>query len=338
MPKGNELILSSSPHIHEKNSVRRIMLMVIVSLLPATAAAVYFFGLAACRVIAVTTASAFAAELTWFLLAKKPLSPLRDCSAVVTGLLLALNLPGSTPWWVCVLGGFLAIWGGKQVFGGIGHNIFNPALVARVALLIALPSAMTTWQPTVQEQSGKPEFTTTATPLGEANFLKNHHAAGRETYKSLTTGERYWDYLVGQRAGSLGETNAIALIIGGVFLMFVRLIKWQIPVFFVATVAVFSGLVNFFAPEVTPPAMFHILNGGLLLGAFFMATDMVTSPITTYGCIVFAIGCGVITSVIRIWGSYPEGVSFSILFMNALVPLIDKLFQIRPFGCVRKKA
>ncbi|MDD4818081.1 MAG: RnfABCDGE type electron transport complex subunit D [Victivallaceae bacterium] len=343
LPSGDELILSSSPHIHDNQSVRKIMLKVIVALLPAAAAGVFFFGLPAAGVILLTLASCVAAEAIWFFLAKRPLSPLGDCSAALTGLILALNLPPATPWWVCVLGGFLAIWVGKQVFGGLGHNPFNPALVARVALLIALPAALTTWTPTgIEAADSEFELSTYATPLGKAAMLKTtatpHGSAHGDIYAELATDDAYWNYFIGNRGGSLGETSCLALLIGGIALMLMKLIKWQIPLVFIATVGVFSGAVHFFAPAMTPPALFHLMTGGLLLGAFFMATDMVTSPMTTWGCVIFAFGCGVITCVIRIWGSYPEGVSFSILFMNALVPLIDRMCQLRPFGYVRKKA
>ncbi len=343
LPSGNDLILSSSPHIHDNQSVRKIMLKVIAALLPASAAGVFFFGFPAAGVILLTLASCVAAEAIWFFLAKRPLSPLRDCSAALTGLILALNLPPATPWWVCVLGGFISIWVGKQVFGGLGHNPFNPALVARVALLIALPAALTTWTPTELERCKSDfELSTYATPLGQATMLKTtatpHGSAHGDIYAELTTDSAYFDYFIGNRGGSLGETSCLALLIGGIALMLMKLIKWQIPLVFIGTVAAFTATVHFFAPTMTPPALFHLMTGGLLLGAFFMATDMVTSPMTTWGCVIFAFGCGVITCVIRIWGSYPEGVSFSILFMNALVPLIDRMCQLRPFGYVRKKA
>lgn len=354
MPKGDELILSSSPHIHDKRSVPKIMLIVILSLVPALLFSVWFFGFLAFKVILITTVSAFVAEALWLLIAKAPLRPLTDLSAVLTGLLLAMNLPSSTPWWVCILGGFLAIWVGKQVFGGIGHNLFNPALVARVALLIALPAMMTTWYPTLPmakensdvvvhessatKKSTPPQFISCATPLGEVSALKTANPEGEDIFASITTSKDYYNYFIGNKAGSLGETSCLALLLGGIMLVCFKLIKWQVPVVFIGTVAIFTGLVHFFAPTITPPATFHILTGGLFLGAIFMATDMVTTPITTLGCIIFAFGCGVITSVIRIWGSYPEGVSFAILLMNSVVPLIDRYCHTRPFGYAPKRA
>ena len=356
MPKADDLILSSSPHIHSDVNVRKIMLKVILALVPALIASVIFFGWDAVRVIVITALSAVVAEGLWLWLAKRPLTPLRDLSALLTGLLLAMNLPSNASWWICVVGGFLAIWVGKQVFGGLGHNIFNPALVARVALLIALPAAMTTWTPTgglleknmrlpsgenvsitTVAESEAPAVISCATPLGEAAELKRT-PNGAATFAPITEKSDYVKYFLGERLGSLGETSCLALLIGGIALMFMKLIKWQIPIFFIATVAVFTAIVHLCAPAMTPPPLFHLLTGGLLLGAFLMATDMVTSPMTTGGCILFGVGCGVITCVIRIWGGYPEGVSFSILLMNALVPLIDRLFQLRPFGYVRKRA
>lgn len=367
MPKGDALILSVSPHIHDKVDVRNIMLKVMLTLLPATVAGVYFFEIDAVRVIAACMLAAVIAEGLWFRMARKPLTPLQDGSALLTGLLLAMNLPSTAPTWMCVLGSFIAIWIGKQVFGGIGNNIFNPALVGRVALFIALPAAMTTWAPTAQmidaaqkadsastalvssatpqqaaphiEATPDKEFVTTATPLGVAkDALKTGGETGTTIIAGLTGAESYKNYFFGNRGGCLGETSVLALLAGGIALMCMKLIKWQIPLCFIGTVALFAATAHFFAPDRYAPALFHVMNGGLLLGAFFMATDMVTSPITSWGCVLFGVGCGVVTVVIRLWGSYPEGVSFSILFMNALVPLIDRMFQLRPFGYVRPKA
>lgn len=362
LPKADDLILSSSPHIHSSVDIRKVMFKVILALVPALIASVIFFGWDALRVILITALSAVVAEGLWLWLARRPLTPLCDLSALLTGLLLAMNLPSNASWWVCVLGSFIAIWVGKQVFGGLGHNIFNPALVARVALLIALPAAMTTWTPTggvmekslhlssgdkvavksvMYEEGAKSISSATpssgATPLGEVAELKRT-PKGEKTFSSITHKKDYVKYFLGERLGSLGETSCLALLIGGIALMFMKLIKWQIPIFYIATVAVFTWIVHACAPEMTPPPLFHLLTGGLLLGAFFMATDMVTSPMTAWGCVIFGIGCGVITCVIRIWGGYPEGVSFSILLMNALVPLIDRCCQLRPFGYVRNRA
>ena len=367
LPTGDKLVLSSSPHIKDSDSVRRIMYKVLLALLPACAAGVYFFGWRAALVMVLTMAFCVGAEALWCWLAKKPVvGTISDGSAAVTGLLLALNLPPNIPFWVCLIGAFLAIWLAKQVFGGIGNNPFNPALVARVGLLIALPALMTWWSPargmsptapdaelwyspsTIRaaksvdaESHATPlDSISCATPLGVVGTTKKimgKSIEAQENFAAVASNEQMVRYFLGCKAGCIGETSVLALLIGGVILVLFKLINWRVPVVFVGTVAVFTGIVNYFCPGVTPPPLFHILTGGLMLGAIFMATDMVTSPITSTGCIVFAFGCGVITTVIRIWGNYPEGVSFSILFMNALVPLIDRFCTVRPFGYVAKR-
>ncbi|MFA6716751.1 MAG: RnfABCDGE type electron transport complex subunit D, partial [Victivallaceae bacterium] len=344
LPKGNELVLSSSPHIHADENVQSIMAKVMIALMPAAFAGMLLFGNAAIMVIVYCIAFSVLAELIWCKLAGKPLSTVKDCSAALTGLLLAMNLSAGVPWWVCLIGAFLAIWLGKQVFGGLGHNPFNPALVARVALLIALPKYMTSWVPTRfmnSELTGyaakffTPEAwnkvlgeqldgVTCATPLGVVSTTEKALGNVQGVFSGVANPEAYWQYFLGNMGGCLGETSALALLIGGIMLIAFKLIKWQVPVFYIGTVAVFASIINCFFPGVTPPAMFHLLTGGLLLGAIFMATDMVTSPMTTKGAVIFGIGCGLITCLIRIWGGYPEGVSFSILIMNALVPLIDR--------------
>ncbi len=350
MPTGKELVLSSSPHISTAESVRKIMLKVLLAMLPACLAGVWFFGLRALAVIVVTTVACVGAEALWCYLAKKPVLPtILDFSAAVTGVLLALNLPPTVPFYVPVIGAFLAIWLGKQVFGGLGNNPFNPALVARVGLLIALPAAMTCWKaprgmddsyPQHQVFRATPDAVTCATPLGVAGQrpkLLGNTAAARNNFKTVFSDTLVTYYFLGIRGGCIGETCVPALILGGLILFAFNLINWRVPLCFAGTVVIITGLVNYFFPGVTPPPLFHLVTGGLLLGAIFMATDMVTCPITGSGCVVFAIGCGAITSVIRIWGNYPEGVSFSILFMNALVPLIDRWCTDRPFGYVAKR-
>jgi electron transport complex protein RnfD len=320
MPDATKLVISSSPHIRGKETISKIMVQVFIALLPAAVAAVWFFGLAALEVMALCTAGCMAIEEIWNKCAKRP-STWKDGSAALTGLLLAMNLSSGAPWWICILGSIIAIVLGKQLFGGLGYNPFNPALVARVALLIGFPSLMTSW---VVPNSGKwfaCDAMTGATPLG----------ASGAAVASIP------DLFTGNVGGCLGETSALALLIGGVFLLVRKLIKWQIPASFIGTVAILSGIVHHFNPELTPPALYHVLAGGLMIGAFFMATDMVTSPMTANGALIFGFGCGLITSVIRIWGGYPEGVSFSILFMNALTPLIDRYTIGKPFGYIRVK-
>jgi electron transport complex protein RnfD len=361
MPRGDELVLSSSPHVRTAESVPAIMGKVMLALLPAVVAAVVFFGWDALRVIVLTIAFCVGAEALWCRLAGRPVwGTIRDGSAALTGLLLALNLSAAVPFYVCLVGAFLAIWLGKQVYGGLGHNPFNPALVARVGLLIALPAAMTTWAPSSgmtperaayakiffsdsdwgKVEAGQADAVTCATPLGVVKTtpkVLGRDAAAKTNFASVDNPDARKQYFLGNLGGCLGEVSALALLLGGVMLVCFRLINWRVPVVYVGTVAVITGLVHYFHPGVTPTPLFHVLTGGLLLGAIFMATDMVTSPMSCAGCVVFAVGCGVITSVIRIWGNYPEGVSFSILFMNALVPLIDRVCVRYPFGYVRKR-
>ena len=337
LPTGDKLVLSVSPHISTPNSTRKIMQRVLLSLLPAFIAAVWFFGWDAVRVIVLTLAFCIGAEALWCKIFGKPiLKNISDGSAAVTGILLAFNLPSSIPWWICLIGALLAIWLGKQVFGGLGRNPFNPALVARVALLIAFPAAMTVWAaPRGYETGPTPAasgIVTCATPLSEIGTIDKTQPDAAEKLAALDTPELRQEYFFGKRGGCLGETSVFALLIGGIMLLCFKLINWRIPVFFLGTVAVFTGIVHYFCPALSPSASFHLLTGGLVLAAFFMATDMVTSPVTSRGCIIFAVGCGVITSLIRVFGNYPEGVSFSILFMNALVPLIDRWTLPKVFG------
>lgn len=348
MPNPEELIVSSSPHIHLKtHDINKIMLWVILALMPAAGAGVYFFGMDALKVMLLCIVFCVGFEALWCKIAGNPvLGTIKDLSAVLTGLLLAMNLSAGVPWWICLVGAFLAICLGKQVFGGLGSNPFNPALVARVGLLIAFPKFMTTWVPTrmmtgdYSKAFMNADGITCATPLGmvktaeEVVVAGGYSAmeAGQMKFGEMISSESFWNYFTGNMGGCLGETSALALLIGGLFLIAMKLIKWQVPFAYIGTVAVFTGIANAISPTLTPEAVFHIITGGLMLGAFFMATDMVTSPMTTIGAVIFGIGCGVITSMIRIWGNYPEGVSFSILIMNALVPLIDRFSYRLPFG------
>lgn len=363
MPKGEELVLSSSPHIHVKENVRSIMIKVLVALLPAMIASIWFFGLAALRVLVLTTVFAIAAEAIWCKLSGKSWKTILDGSAALTGVLLALNFSAGMPWWICLIGAFIAIWLGKQVFGGLGHNPFNPALVARVALLIGFPAFMTSWVPasnmTPENSSYSQVFyapddfaalqngeigldaVSCATPLGivgETKKILGNSPEAQNNFTKVDNPAALKNYFFGNVGGCMGETSSLALLIGGALLIFWRLIKWQIPVFYIGTVAIFTAILHYFMPGVTPSPLFHLLTGGLLLGSIFMATDMVTSPMSGLGCIIFGVGLGILTCVIRIWGNYPEGVSFAILLMNALVPLIDRVGAIRPFGYVRRKA
>ncbi len=306
----DQYIMSSSPHVRSRETTARIMRDVIIALLPATAFGVYIFGLNALWTVIAGTASAVLAEAAIQLLMHKKVT-VRDGSAAVTGLLLALNLPPSVPIFIPVIGSVFAITIVKQAFGGLGHNFINPALAARAFLLASWPSLMTAWI------IPGADAVSSATPLG-----------------ALKMGEplaRYSDMFFGTVGGCIGETSALALIIGGLYLIARRVIDPRIPVVYIGTVALFTWIAG---PSglFTGDALYHILGGGLMLGAFFMATDYTTSPMSGAGKALFAAGCGVLTSVIRLWGGYPEGVSYSILLMNLTVPLIDKAFVPRRFG------
>ena len=314
MPDMSQVLVSPGPHIHTKETVPKFMFTVVLAMLPACLAGIWFFGFAALKVLLLCTVSCVALEEGWNKLTKRA-PTWKDGSAVLTGILLGMNLNAGVPWWVCVLGGILAIILAKQLYGGLGYNPFNPALVARVGLLIGLPEIMTTWNAT---RSMAVDGITTATQLGMA-----------PTDTTLS------DLFIGNVGGCLGETSALALLIGGAILIAFKLIKWQLPLTYLGTVFVITGVVHLVSPETTFSPVFHLLSGGLLLGAFFMATDMVTSPMTKNGAWIFGLGCGIMTSLIRLWGSYPEGVSFSILFMNALTPLIDRSTITKPFGYVQ---
>lgn len=314
MPLMENVVVSSSPHLHANNSVSKIMFLVIVSLMPACFTGVYYFGFPALKVLVLCVLSCLLVEALWNVIAGRE-QTWRDGSAILTGLLLGMNLAACVPWWICFIGGCLAIILGKQLFGGLGYNPFNPALVARVGLLLGFTTQMTTWVSPV-------DGTTCATPLGMT--IDHPEFVGKViSCKEL---------LIGNVAGCIGETSVIALSIGGIFLISLKIIKWHIPVSFISTVAIFTGICHWINPEVYMSPLYHVLSGGLFIGAIFMATDMVTSPMTEKGMIIFGIGCGVITCLIRLWANYPEGVSFAILFMNALVPLIDRFSAKKPFG------
>lgn len=322
-----EFLVSSSPHMHSGESITKIMWSVVAALAPAVIAAVVYFGMHAVNVLVITTISCmvFEALFQWM---RKSKIRVTDGSAVITGVLLALNLPPSSPWWMCIVGAFIAIGIAKELYGGIGYNPFNPALVARVALLISFPTEMTSWTPTLWVA----DATTTATPLGA---IKEHILLDGTTGLQFTW-DYFWQLMVGNVMGSLGETSVLALLLGGLFLLWRGYINWRVPVSFIGTVFLFTGVAFLFNPTGVASPVFHVVSGGLIIGAFFMATDMVTSPVTLKGMWIFGIGCGILTSVIRLWGGYPEGVSFAILIMNAAVPLLDRYFRPAVFGKQRK--
>ena len=304
------LTLSVSPHIHSGRSTRRIMLDVLIALLPATVAGVVIFGLQSLVVIASTVIACLGFEALFNLAAKKPI-PVDDLSAAVTGLLLALNLPANTPWWQCVIGALFAMVVVKGLFGGLGANPVNPAITARVFMLVSFGSLAKAAFPTLVDT------VSSATPLAS------------EEATSLT------DLLLGLHGGAIGETCAAALLLGGIYLIIRRVITWHIPVAFIGTVFVTSFLMEGMDPMAGLAA---ILSGGLLIGAIFMATDYVTSPVTPWGKIIFGLGAGLITFMIRYFSVYPEGVSFAILFMNIITPYISSWTKRKVFGVGGKKA
>lgn len=306
-----KLFVSSSPHLRSGTGVRSIMLDVIIALAPALIASVILFGLRALLVTAVSVAAAVLAEYLSRKIMKRPNS-IGDLSAVVTGMLLAFNLPVSIPLWIAALGSAIAIVVVKQFFGGIGQNFVNPALAGRIILMVSFPAQMTKWTMPLTSFSGL-DAVTTATPLGILS------EGGEQAMPPLL------DMFFGVRGGCLGETCAVALLLGGVYLVARKVINPIIPICYVGTAALLS-----LAFGLDP--LVQMLSGGLLLGAIFMATDYATSPLTNWGKVIFGIGCGVLTMIIRQFGSLPEGVSFSIVLMNILVPYIDRLTRPVPFG------
>ena len=317
--------ISSSPHINSKDTTQKIMRDVIIALSPAVFASLCFFGLNALVVLVTAVTSCVLFE--YFLGAKLGIKQtVYDLSAVVTGILLALNLPATMPIWMVVLGSFMAIGVAKMAFGGIGKNIFNPALVGRVFLFISFPVQMTTWVEPQILDFFEIDASTTATPLGILKHLT--------TENSVVTD--YWNLFIGNIGGSMGETSSLALLIGFVWLLKERIIKWYIPVFFVGSFTFLMFVTYLITGSAHYDVLTHVLSGGLLLGAVFMATDYTTSPMSRNGQIIFAVGCGVLTYIIRTFSSYPEGVSFAILMMNAFVPLIDKYCPQYVYGTRRK--
>ena len=324
----NKLIVSSSPHVRSNQDTSYIMKQVVIALLPATLAALFFFRLSALNVIFFCVAGAVGAEFLCQKISKQE-STIGDFSAVVTGLLLAFNVPASLPWWMCVLGAAFAIIVVKMVFGGIGNNFVNPALAARAFLLASFPVAMTMWTKTGINwvSSGNIDAYTTATPL---SFLK----AGSNGVSALTdSGINIGNMLIGNIGGCIGETSAILIILGGLYLMYKGIINYVIPIFYIATVAILMFILGEFSFTFV---IYELLSGGLMLGAFFMLTDYTTSPMTKKGQIIYAVLAGLITTVIRLYGGYPEGVSYSILFVNLMTPLIDKYTKTKVFGEVSK--
>ncbi len=322
----NKLLVSPSPHIHSKDSTRSLMLDVVIALVPAVICSVVFYGWQELLVLGVSVASCVLLEwaITKYML-KKP-STIGDLSAVITGILLALNVPYTTPWWVIVIGSVVAIGVAKMTFGGIGQNIWNPALVGRVFLLVSFPTYMTTWSKPaglfgVDAVSGP-------TPLGAIS----EGLMQGSTVQELTSAYNYKDLLFANLGGSAGEVCALALLAGFVYLCCRRVIKPWITLSIFATVALTSLIFWGINPARFTDPLFNLLTGGLILGACFMATDYVTSPMSLWGGVIFGVGIGFLTMMIRYFGSYPEGVSFAILIMNSVVPLLNMWFKQKKFG------
>ncbi|MDD5634133.1 MAG: RnfABCDGE type electron transport complex subunit D [Candidatus Omnitrophica bacterium] len=307
-----EIKLDVSPHIYSSQDTRRMMKGVIVALVPNIFASLYFFRWKAFFVMLVAVVSCALTEYTIQRIRKKNIE-LSDHSFLVTALLYAMVLPPALPLWMVFLGGVFAIIFGKEIFGGLGCNIFNPALMARAFLMAAFPVALTTWAAPITLDA-----VTSATPLGLAKF---EHV--------ITP---YTPLFIGNVAGSIGETSALALLLGFVYLLYKKIIDYRVPLAYVGTVVVFASVCYIINPVVYAPPLFHVLAGGLLIGAIFMATDPVTSPVTKKGRWVFGAGCGVLTMVIRNWGGLPEGVMYAILLMNAVTPLINRMTRPRRFG------
>lgn len=308
-------VVSGTPHVRSKESIQSIMRDVIIALVPATAAGIYYFGLRALILIVAAIISAVFFEWLYEKITKKPVT-INDLSAVVTGLLLAMNLPASAPVWVAIVGSAFAIIFAKQLFGGLGQNFINPALAGRAFLLASYPTEMTTW---VVPNGLAADAATYATPLAQ---LKN--GALDASLKEL---------VLGQVGGTIGETCAIALIIGGIYLLYKHVISWKIPVIYIATVFILFAVIGRHGMRMPVQEIFA---GGVMLGGIFMATDYASSPVTPKGQIIFAVGAGLLTYLIRTFGGYPEGVSYSILIMNCCVPLIERFTEPTIFGALPK--
>ncbi len=326
---------ASAPHIRTSDSVSKIMLDVLIALIPAVIVSVFVFGWSALVLCLMGVIVAEALELFIMKVLRKKKDFIPDGSAAVTGLLLAMNMPAGFPWYLFIIGILVAIGLGKHVYGGLGSNPFNPALVGRIFLVISFPAAMSNyytpgiWKTIDSLSTAASPVVTGATPMGLLkegglqNALQNH---------------TYMDMFLGNTGGALGEVCALALIIGFVYLLVKKHVSWHIPVAYIGTVLVISSVFYLINPDQYGTPLYHLLGGGLMLGALFMATDMVTSPSTVKGSLIYGMGCGIITMLIRIAGALPEGVAFSILIMNAVKPLIDRWTRRRPFGALKKEA
>ncbi len=325
-----QLLVSSAPHIHGKENTRNLMRDVIIALIPAVLVSIYYFGFAAIKLVLVGVISCMLVEflIQKFLLKGK--CTICDCSAALTGVLLALNLPPNSPWWLMVIGAIVAIGVAKMTFGGLGQNLFNPALVGRVFLLVSFPVLMTDWTAPASFFGATIDAASGATPLA---LVKEAVAAGTPISEIFANNPSLsYSHLLFARVGSAGEVSAIALLLGFVYLLVRRVIKPHITLSIWATVFVFSGILWLCNPDQFTDPIFNLLTGGMLLGSIFMATDYVTSPMSNKGMVIFGVGIGIITILIREFGAYPEGISFAILIMNATVPLINMYVKPKRFA------
>lgn len=333
---GGMLVVSSSPHVREGDSIAQIMWGVAIALAPAAIFGIAIFGLPAAATVAISIAGAVGAEAAICLWRKRPVT-VGDGSAFVTGLLLAMCLPPSSPWYLPLLGSISAIGLAKFCFGGLGQNVFNPAHIGRAILMASYPIAMTAWTaphlygPLAGALGLGSDAMSGATPLAA---MKLH---GSDAAYSIFGGQAqtYWALLIGDRAGSIGETSTILLLAGGVFLAVKKWIKWQVPALMIGTVGLLGWAFGGASGPFTGDGLFHMMSGGLFLGAFFMATDMVTIPTRAAGQMIFAVGCGALTILIRLVGGYPEGVCYSILIMNAFTPLIERVVKPPKYGSIK---
>lgn len=323
------IIISASPHVHSARTSKKIMYDVLYALIPAFLVSIYVFGIGALIVTSVAVISCIVFEYLIQKYLLKTEITITDGSALITGILLAFNLPSGLPIWMIIVGSLVAIGVAKLSFGGLGYNIFNPALVGRVFLLVCFPVQMTSWPTAIENNTTIVDAVTGATPLG---IIKEGLMYGETMTELSTKIPSSIELLLGITGGSIGEMSALALLLGGIFLIVRKVITWHIPVTMLVTMAVMTGIFWLVNPEQYASPLIHILSGGAILGAFFMATDLVTSPMTKKGMMVFSIGIAIITVVIRLFGAYPEGISFAILIMNAFVPLINTYLKPRRFG------
>lgn len=339
-------VLASAPHAHDRSSVTRVMAHVCLALIPVTFMGLYLFGWPALFLLLVTCAAALLTEVICLAVAGQPWYRVLDGSALLTGWLLALSLPPWAPWWIGAGGAIFGIALGKHIYGGVGQNLFNPAMLARVALLIAFPLQMTSWiLPQSFGSALMPDFmqslqitffgaqpvdgVTGATALGHMKTAFTQHRIAADV---LATDFSVQQALVGTTAGSMGETSEWLVLLGGVWLLALRIISWEAPISMVLSLGMLAAIAHVLEPTHNAGALFHLSSGGILLGAVFIATDPVTSPATSRGRLVFGVGCGALTFVIRSFGSFPEAIAFSVLFMNALTPLIDRYVRPRAYG------